>query len=70
MNPPDKAGVVRLEMIQKAINAQAEDQSLWFHADHITEAYIQQSLRWLHRVIEDGDERALNSILEQAEDHR
>jgi len=59
----------RLNLIIKAVNAQAEDESLWFVAESITEAYIQQSLRWLHDVIETGNERALNGIIEQSKDH-
>jgi len=58
------------EMIKKAVDAQAEDSSLWFRANYIGEAYLQQSLRWLHAVIEDADKKALESILEQAEDHK
>ena len=32
----------------------------------IGEAYVQQSLRWLHQVIESGDLKALQSIIDQS----
>jgi hypothetical protein len=59
----------RAFIIKTAVDAQAEDTSLWFMSERITEAYLQQSLRWLHRVIESGDPEALNSILTQSQDH-
>lgn len=55
----------KLEMIKKAVDAQSEDETIWFVANHIGEAHLQQSLRWLHRVIEYGNEDALQSILKQ-----
>lgn len=55
--------------IQTAINAQAEDHLLWQHAT-IVEAYIIQSLRWLHAVVEDNDPKALASIVEQSEENQ
>lgn len=65
-----------LEKITKAVNAQANDGSLWAvnmpgkpFCVGIGEAYIQQSLRWLHYVIEDGDDAAMNSIIEQSKEH-
>lgn len=55
-----------MELVKKAVDAQAVDETIWFKAEHIGEAHLQQSLRWLHRVIEDGDEDALQSILNQS----
>lgn len=52
-------------MIRQAVNAQAEDETLWIQPRHASEAYFMQSLRWLHSVIEDGDPEALKKILEQ-----
>ena len=51
-------------LIKKAVDAQAEDPSLWFVARTITEQYLQQALRNLHRVIESGDLEALDNIIE------
>jgi len=34
------------------VNEQAEDEGLWFKAQHATEAYLQQELRRLHAIIE------------------
>jgi hypothetical protein len=31
---------------------QAEDEALWFMAEHVTEAYLQQALRNLHAAVE------------------
>jgi len=57
------------EMIKKAIDSQAKDRSLWFIAEYCTEAYLQKSLRLLHRVIEDNDSAALDAIIKQSKDH-
>ena len=54
----------RLNLL-KAIEAQAKDETLWCQ-DSIGEAYITQSLRWLHRVIEENDMEALKSIVDQS----
>lgn len=40
------------ERIKKVVAEQAEDEGLWFNAVYITEDYLQQALRRLHRVIE------------------
>lgn len=37
---------------QVVVNRQAEDDGLWFNARTAPEAYLQQELRALHRVIE------------------
>ncbi len=41
-----------LKSVDKLVNAQAEDYGLWFNAQTATEAYLQQALRELHKVIE------------------
>jgi hypothetical protein len=61
---------IRLEKIKEAVDAQALDHSLWFVDGTVAEAYLQQSLRWLHRVIEDLNLKALEKIKEQSEEHR
>ena len=38
--------------IQKFIDAQAEDEGLWFEAETISEAYVQRGLRGCHAYIE------------------
>lgn len=61
----------RLRMIKRAAALQANDESLWAvkldGTQSIHEAYIEQALRDLHRVIEDGDLRALARIEESAD---
>lgn len=57
----------RLNLIN-AVEAQAQDKTIWFVAETVTEAYLQQSLRWLHRVIEENDPEALKKIIAQAKD--
>lgn len=34
------------------VQAQAEDEGLWFQAETITEAYLQRALRRLHAAVE------------------
>ena len=43
-----------LAMIRRFISEQAEDDALWSDAQYASEAYAQQELRRLHRVIESG----------------
>jgi hypothetical protein len=38
--------------LYELVDKQAEDEALWFDADYITEAYIQEALRKLHYAIE------------------
>jgi hypothetical protein len=67
--------IEHLDMIKKAVRAQSEDETLWcvnipgepFKVS-ILEGYLQQSLRWLHQVIENNDEIALKKIIDQAND--
>lgn len=54
----------RLNLI-KAVDAQASDETLWSPGS-IGEAYVTQSLRWLHQVIEENDEEALQQIINQS----
>lgn len=44
----------RIKAIRAVVNSQAKDQGLWFQAKTASEAYLQQELRRLHRVIEWG----------------
>ncbi len=43
----------KLKMIQDKVNAQADDEGLWFNAKYVTESYLQIALRQLHKVIEE-----------------
>ena len=45
-----------LEAARKLVKEQAENEGLWFDADYITEALLQQELRKLHSVIENDSE--------------
>ena len=38
--------------LRSVVDAQAEDDGLWFEAEHATEAYLQGALRCLHHLIE------------------
>ncbi len=40
------------EQVQALVDKQAEDDGLWFQAEHASEAYLQQELRKLHAAIE------------------
>jgi len=45
-----------INRVKQLVLEQAEDEALWFQAETITEAYLQEKLRELHRAIEDeGD---------------
>jgi hypothetical protein len=54
-SPPSEDELRRRKMaaILELVNEQAEDESLWFEAQYITEALLQQALRDLHTAIED-----------------
>lgn len=41
-----------LTPLRRMVNTQSEDDGIWFEAKHITEAYLQEQLRVLHRAIE------------------
>ena len=41
-------------LIKHLVNEQAEDEGLWFVAETAAEAYLQQELRRLHRLIEES----------------
>lgn len=42
-----------LKELQAIVDAQAEDEGLWFSARTASEAYLQQELRKLHAAIEE-----------------
>ena len=44
----------RLAAIRALVDEQAEDEGLWFVAQTAPEAYLQQELRRLHQLIEEG----------------
>lgn len=46
------AQVERLKEVEALVAKQAEDAGLWFNAQYITEAGLQEALRQLHAVIE------------------
>jgi len=54
--------------IKAAVNAQAHDETLWFINVSAAEAYLQQALRDLHRVIENDDIDALEKIIIRSAD--
>ncbi|RJP50499.1 MAG: hypothetical protein C4586_05810 [Anaerolineaceae bacterium] len=62
MNEMDKW---RLHVL-KAVEAQAEDETLWCTDVTVAEAYMQQSLRWLHALIEENDMEAFRKIVSQS----
>jgi len=43
----------KLQELLDLVNEQAEDEALWFQAQFISEAYLQEALRKLHKAIED-----------------
>lgn len=51
-NPANKPDP-RLQRLREMVDRQAEDEGLWFIAQYITEAYLQQELRKLHALIEE-----------------
>jgi hypothetical protein len=56
-----EAAEARLETIRKLVDEQAEDDGLWFVAEHAPEAYLQQELRKLHALIEENMDRTAGS---------
>lgn len=40
---------------QEVVTEQADDEGLWFVAETVAEAYVQDALRRLHRAIEEGE---------------
>ncbi len=44
--------LVNWDDVIKIVDAQAEDESLWFDANYISEAFLQQALRRLHAAVE------------------
>lgn len=49
--------VTRLADIQRLVDCQAKDEGLWFVAETAPEAYLQQELRRLHALIEQGNRK-------------
>ena len=43
-----------LAKIRELVDEQAEDEGIWFQAKTAPEAYLQQELRKLHKLIEEG----------------
>lgn len=41
-----------LAEVKQLVAEQAEDECLWFQADNVCEAYLQQELRKLHKAVE------------------
>ena len=55
-----------IQQIKTLVDAQAEDEGLWFKAENISEAYLQQALRKLHEVIENKtSQERVQEILEE-----
>jgi hypothetical protein len=46
----------KLVLLKEYIAVQAEDQALWFEAEHISEAYLQSELRRVAFLIEEATE--------------
>ena len=44
----------KLKSIRELVDNQAESEFLWFEANYITEAMLQNALRELHALIEDN----------------
>lgn len=63
--PPAPEG---MDMALSAVLAQADDAGLWAKAETAPEAYLQESLRDLHSVIEHRDAAALQRILSRVRD--
>lgn len=40
------------DQVKALVDKQANDEGLWFQAEHASEAYLQQELRRLHAAIE------------------
>ena len=42
----------KIVLLKEIVSKQAEDEGLWFDAEHCSEAYLQEALRYLHGIIE------------------
>lgn len=70
MTPKDEPKEL-LNKIKEAARLQAQDDSLWCVEEiSIGEAYLQQSLRALHKVIEENNINAFHFIEKQSWDHK
>ncbi len=57
------SGIIEtFEFVKKMVKEQAEDEGLWFEAQTASEAYLQQELRRLHRLIEGRYERRTKNM--------
>ena len=52
--------MIDYEKLREIVAEQAEDESLWFFPEYITEDILQRALRRLHAVIE-GDEEIMRA---------
>lgn len=43
-----------VQKLQKLVDEQAEDDGIWFIAESAPEAYLQQELRKIHKLIEEA----------------
>ena len=50
--PESFSVTVALREVRQIVDEQAEDEGLWFVAEHASEAYLQSELRRLHAAIE------------------
>lgn len=50
-----------MRALRRVVDEQAEDAGLWFVAETAPEAYLQQALRRLHRLIETAESTATNA---------
>lgn len=46
---------IAADVVKQLVEKQAEDNGIWFDAETITEAYLQQQIRLLHAAIEGTD---------------
>lgn len=59
----------QLRRIRLLVDRQATDEGLWFVAETVTEAYLQQELRRLHATIEGRTaQECADSVLEGADE--
>ena len=55
----------KLFLLKKYIAKQAEDFGLWFDAQYVTEAYLQQELRRIAWLIEDANVNEIETEIEK-----
>jgi hypothetical protein len=60
----------RMNRILEAVEAQARDETLWpVYGESVQTAHVVQSLRWLHELIENDSDVAINNIVYQSKDN-